>query len=155
MKRIKANLILMVLLMLAMLSMPLAGTGIAATDNPSTGSTGYELIVLHAPGAYTSTTTPIKFKVPWPYRVMSISTYVGTGNTTGTPTYTIDVKQGSTSLLSTPISIATASIATVVDGTLATSPNIDDEATVSLIFTLGGDTPSISNVTTILGVKRR
>lgn len=155
MKRIKASLILVMFLMLAMLSMPIAGTGIAATDNPSTGSTGYELIILHTPGAYTSTTTPVKFKVPWPYRVMSISTYVGTGNTAGTPTYTIDVKQGSTSLLSTPIAIATTSIGVVVDGVLAASPDIDDEATVSLIFTLGGSTPSISNVTTILGVKRQ
>jgi hypothetical protein len=125
----------------------------AATSNPSSGSSGYQILVTHIPGAHTSTVTPVKFKAPWPYRVLSISAYARVVKTGSTETYTLDVQQGTTSLLSTPMSLATQ--ATVLDGTLATTPNIADEATVSYILTLGGDTPSITDTTVVMAVKRQ
>jgi hypothetical protein len=158
----KPKSIILVALMLAVLFTlapwnpgTLAPVALAATANPSPASTGYEQIILYIPGAITATATPIVWKSPWPYRVLSISAYARSIATAGTPTYTVDVKQGSTSLLSTPISIATTQAATIMDGVLAATPNIVDEANVSVILTLGGSTPSMTDTTVRLGVKRQ
>jgi hypothetical protein len=156
MNKVKRSLIMIMAItafVLIMLAAPFPG--MAATSNPSSGSTGYEMVVLHMPGVYTSTITPIKFKVPWPYRVVSISAYARALNTVGTGTYTVDVKQGSTSLLSTAIPIPSPEYDTIIDGTLATTPTITDEATVSVLLTLGGTSPEITDVTVLMAVKRQ
>lgn len=129
-------------------------TGFAATSNPSSGSTGYQIVPLYIPGAITATATPIKFKAPWPARVVHISARAGVIDTSSTnETYTVNVQQGTTSLVSSAITISAAD--TIYDGSLTANPDIPDEATVSVILTLGGTTPSISDVTVFLAIKRK
>lgn len=154
MKGFKASLILIMslVLVLAMLCMPV--TGMATTDNPSTGSTGYETWVFHVSGTFTSTVTPIKFKVPWPYRALSVSVYArSVSGTSDVASQTVDVKQGTTSLLTTPVQIISS--ATVTDGTLATTPSITDEATLSVILNMTGTNPSVTDLTVVVPVKRQ
>jgi hypothetical protein len=43
----------------------------------------------------------------------------------------------------------------VLDAVLATSPVIPDEATVSVVLTLGGSTPTIADLTLIMAIKRQ
>ena len=133
---------------------PPAKTAWAATANPSPASAGYETIVFYIPGSISSTVTPIAFKSPWPYRVLSISAYAR-AITGGNSTYTINVLNGATSILSTPLAIATTQAATVLDAVLATTHNITDEATVSVVLTLGGSTPTIADLTLIMAIKRQ
>ena len=143
---------LVLVFMLALCMMPVFGN--AATANPSTGSTGYETFVFHTQGAHTSTVTPIKFKVPWPYRALSVSVYArSVSSTSDVASQTVDVKQGSTSLLAAPVQIVNSD--TVYDATLATTPAIADEATVSVILNMTGTNPSVSDLTVTLGVKRQ
>ncbi len=150
MKRFKASLIIMIFLAVLAFSIPAQ----AGTDNPSTGSTGYETWVFTLPGANTSTITPIKFTAPWPYRVLSVSAYArSVSGTSDVASQTIDVKQGTTSLLSAPIQLISS--ATHYAGTLATSPSVTDEAAVSVILNMTGTNPSVSDVTVVIGVKRQ
>lgn len=150
MKRFKNSLIMITLA--ALLLMPFAG--MTATTNPSPGSTGYETWVFHINGAKTSTVTPIKFKAPWPYRVVSVSAYArSVSGTSDVASQTIDVQQGTTSLLSTPLQLIASD--TVYDGTLATTPSITDEATLSVILTLSGTNPAVTDTTVAIGVKRQ
>jgi hypothetical protein len=155
MKRFKAGLSLMTLIALIIFGMMLWSPQVqAATATPSPASSGYETIVLYIPGTISATATPVAFKSPWPYRVLSISAYAR-AITGGNSTYTINVLQGATSLLNTPLAIATTQAATVLDAVLATSPVIPDEATVSVVLTLGGSTPTIADLTLIMAIKRQ
>jgi hypothetical protein len=144
---------LLAVLMFFALSASLLSIASAATGNPSTASPGYQIVPVYIPGPLTATATPVKFKAPWPYRVVGVSAYARTIKTSATDeTYTLDVQQGSTSVLSSPISIAASN--TVYEGTLATAPNITDEATVSIIATIGGTSPTVSDITVLLVLKR-
>ncbi len=149
MKRFKASLIMMILAVLAF-SIPAQ----AATDNPSSASTGYETWVFHVSGTFTSTVTPIKFKAPWPYRALSVSVFArSVSGTSDVASQTVDVQQGTTSLLTTPVQIISS--ATVTDGTLATTPTIADEATLSVILNMTGTNPSVTDLTVVVPVKRQ
>lgn len=153
MKRFKASsIMIMMMMILAVLAFSMPAQ--AATDNPSTGSTGYETWVFHVNGTFTSTVTPIKFKVPWPYRALSVSVYArSVSGTSDVASQTVDVKQGTTSLLTTPVQIISS--ATVTDGTLATTPTITDEATLSVILNMTGTNPSVTDLTVVVPVKRQ
>ncbi len=153
MKRIKRSLIMILLAtMIWFMAGPVPAP--AATENPSPGSTGYELWVFHVNGTKTATVTPIKFKVPWPYRVVSVSAYArSVSGTSDVASQTVDVKQGSTSVLSTPVQLVASD--TVYDATLATTPNITDEATLSVILNMTGTNPSVTDTTVSIGVKRQ
>ena len=156
--RIKSLLSLMTVLALIIFAMILAPVAHGATANPSPASTGYETVVLYVPGAITSTATPIAWKSPWPYRVLSISAYarsITTTCVTTPPSYSIQVKQGTTNLLSPALAILTTQAATVLDGVLTSAPNITDEATVSVLLTLAGESPSITDLTLIMSIKRQ
>lgn len=155
MKRFKASLILIMIIAVLTLVMPAINMPAqAATDNPSTASTGYETWVFHVNGTFTSTVTPIKFKVPWPYRALSVSVYArSVSGASDVASQTVDVKQGSTSLLTTPVQIISSD--TVTDGTIATTPTITDEATISVILNMTGTNPSVTDLTVVMPVKRQ
>jgi hypothetical protein len=126
----------------------------ADTPNPSSGSSGYETFVFHLPGAYTATTTPIKFKAPWPYRALSVSVHArSVSGSSLEASQTADVKQGTTSLLAAPVQIINSD--TTYGAAMATAPNIPDESEVSVILNMTGSNPSVSDVTVTLGVKRQ
>ncbi len=143
---------LMLVFMLVLLMAPIPGG--ATTPNPSTGSSGYETFVFHAAGTHTSTVTPIKFKVPWPYRALSVSVYArSVSGTSDVASQTVDVQQGTTSILAAPVQIVNSD--TVTDATMAATPSIPDEGTVSVILNMTGTNPSVTDLTVTLGVKRQ
>ena len=148
-------LVLFVILSMLFLALTMAPSGARAdTPNPSSGSSGYETFVFHLPGAYTATTTPIKFKAPWPYRALSVSVRArSVSGASDVASQEIDVRQGSTSLLAAPVQIVNSD--TSYSATMATSPNIPDESEVSVILNMTGNNPSVSDVTVTLGVKRQ
>ncbi len=140
---------LFLLMIMMALLMPVMST--AATSNPTPASPGYAVIPIQVSGQYTATTAAVvKFRAPFPFQVVHISaTARASGGTT--PTLTVDVKQGSTSLLTAPISITAG---TVSDGTLTASPSIPDESTVSVDLAIGGTSPTWNDITVLIVLKR-
>lgn len=151
-RKIQLIMLLVFIMIVAIIISPTIGK--AATTNPSTGSSGYETFVFHVPGTHTSTVTPIKFKAPWPYRALSVSVYArSVSGASDVASQTVDVKQGTTSLLAAPVQIVNSD--TVTDATMATTPSIPDEGTVSVILNMTGTNPSVTDLTVTLGVKRQ
>lgn len=130
----------------------LAMPAMAATTNPSPASSGYMVVPLTFNRTITATATPIKFKVPYPCTVIGVTATAATLDLTSTDeTYTVDVKEGGTSILSSAISLAAAG--TVYDGTVSDTA-LADEATITVVLTLGGTTPSLTDATVLLVLKR-
>lgn len=126
----------------------------AATSNPSPASPGYTPVVIPIQGTYTSTQTVVKWKAPNGYRVAhaSVTARAVSGST---PTLTVDILSGATSVLSTPVAVAAG---TITDAVLGTTPILADEGTVSVNFTKGGSYTSgqgWKDVTLFLLLKRR
>ena len=108
----------------------------AATTNPSPASPGYWTNVLSIPGSYTSTsvmTNIARFTAPWPATLIGFQAIAATS---GTGTMTVNFKEAGTTVLSTPVSINTLSVAEAVISDSA----IADEALMSidLAITSGG-----------------
>lgn len=140
-------------LLIPLLLLGMALPAMAATANPSPASSGYMVLPLSFDRQITATATPIKFKVPFPCQVVGVTASAVTlDKTTTDETYTVDVKEGSTSILSSPISLAVAG--TIYDGAV-TDAAIADEATLSVTFTLGGTTPIMTDAMVLLVLKRR
>jgi hypothetical protein len=102
-------------------------------------------------GTYSSTSiTPVAFKTPFGYRVLSASATARA--VTGTnPTLTVDVKSGSTSVFSSPVSVTAGAIA---DAVLTATPKLTDESTITVILAAGGTAPKWKDITLLLAVKR-
>ena len=147
MKLFRNGLILFVLLMSLVF---LAGPSMAATTNPSPASPGYMVLPIQISGQYTATTAAVtKFKLPFPATVVHASaTARASGGTT--PTLTVDVKEGATSILSSAISITAG---TISDGTLSDTA-LADESSVSVDLTIGGTNPTWDDITLLLVLKR-
>lgn len=129
-----------------------AGVALAATSNPSPASSGYTPVVIPIMGQYSSNRTGIvKFTAPAGYRVVN-ATATARASSGTTPTLTVDVKSGSTSMFSTPVAVTAGAIATAV---LGTAPNIADESTVSVDLAIGGTTPLWEDITLFMLLKRR
>jgi hypothetical protein len=126
-------------------------TAFAATPNPSPSSVGYQTVVIPVLGTYSSTSiTPVSFKIPFRYRVLSASATARA--VTGTnPTLTVDVKSAGTSVFSSPVAVTAGSIA---DAVLSASPLLTDEGTISVILAAGGTAPKWKDVTILLALKR-
>lgn len=124
----------------------------AATTNPSPASPGYMVLPLTFSRTITATATPIVFKAPFPCTVVGVTASAAVLDKTDTnETYTVDVKEGATSILASAVSLAAAG--TIYDATISDNA-IADEATVSVVITLGGTTPSLTDATVLLVLKR-
>lgn len=126
----------------------------AATTNPSPASPGYMVVPLVFDRTVSAVSAPVifRFKAPFPCRVISVSAAAEAIDTTDTDeTYTVDVQEGGTSILSAAIGIVAA--ATVYDGTVSDAA-LADEAVITGVLTVAGTTPSISTVTVLLVLKR-
>ena len=122
----------------------------AATKNYSEVVTGVQIVSLPIMGTYTATRTGIvTFQIPFKAKVLGVSATARASSGT-TPTLSVDVKEGGTSILSTPFFINTSSVTegVISDKTLA------DEATVTVDLTIGGDTPVWDDITAILTLRR-
>jgi hypothetical protein len=128
----------------------MAATVEAATQNYATTSQE-QVIPFHISGQYTATTAGVvKFNLPYPVKLVGVqATARASGGTT--PTLTVDVKTGATSVLSAPVSITAG---TVSDGTITTS-TLADEAVITVDLAITGTSPTWNDITVLLTVVRR
>ena len=107
---------------------------------------GIMVLPFHISGQYTASATGVvRFRMPFPCRVLSVSaTARASGGTS--PTLTVDVQEGGTTILSTPISVTagTVSFGTITDNEIA------DEAIVTVNLAIGGTSPTWNDITVML-----
>jgi len=150
MQRIKRGLILAVVM--ALVAAFVAAPAGAATTNYSETVTGIQIVPITFSRTITASATPATFRIPFKAQVLGVSVHAKSIDTVdGDETYSVDVKEGSASILSSAISIAAAG--TIYEGTIS-DKYIADEATVSVVVTLGGTTPSLTDLTVILTIRR-
>jgi hypothetical protein len=122
----------------------------AATPNYNLNSQ-VEVIPFHISGQYTTSTTAVaKFALPFPAKLIGVSTTARASGGT-TPTLTVDVKSGGTTVLSAPISVTAGAVS---EGTITTT-TLADEATITVDLTIGGTSPTWNDITLLLTVVRR
>ena len=127
------------------------GTASAATPNVAVGAGQVVVIPFHISGQYTATTASVvKFNVPFPAYVLGVGTTARASGGT-TPTLTVDVKSGGTSILSAPISVTAG---TYAEGTVTTT-NLADEAVITVDLTITGTSPTWNDITLLITVARR
>ncbi len=120
------------------------------TTNPSPASPGYMVLPVAIPGQRTASVTGVvKFKLPWPCKLIAAgATARASGGTT--PTLAVDVKRGGTSILSSPMSITAGQI---TDG-MVSDPAPADESEITIDLAVGGETPTWDDITVLLALKR-
>jgi len=126
-----------------------AAPALAATPNYSP-ATPVVVLPFHISGQYTATTAGVvKITLPFKAKLIGISaTARASGGTT--PTLTVDLKQGASSVLSAPISITAG---TVAEGTITTS-TLADESTITVDLTIGGTSPTWDDIMVLVTVAR-
>jgi hypothetical protein len=153
MKRL-LSLFLLPLLLLCSMTILSPSPALADTANFSEVVTGIQVVPITMNRAVTAVSAPVIFrgKLPFKAQVLGVSASAETADYASTDeVYTIDVKEGSTSILSAPIDLAAAD--TVYEGTL-TDTTIADEAVVTVILDVSGTTPSVEDVTVLLTLRR-
>lgn len=126
----------------------------AATTNPSPASSGYMVVPIVFDRTVAAVSTPViaRIKLPFPAAVISVSGSCETADYTSTDeTYKINVLEAGTTILSAPINMVAAD--TVYDGTVSDAA-LADEAVVTVTLDAAGTTPSITDVTVLLVLKR-
>lgn len=142
--------LLLVILTACVLHGSMTTTSYAATANYSEVVTGIQTIPLQLSGQYTTTTAAVvKFQLPFKAQVLGVSaTARASGGTS--PTLTVDVQEGGTTILSSPISITAA---TVAEGTVSDS-SLADESTITVDLAIGGSSPTWDDITVLVTVRR-
>lgn len=123
---------------------------LAATTNPSPASPGYTPVIVKFAG-YTSTRTgAATFKAPAGFTIKHAS--VAARAVTGTsPTLKVKGRDGAFTRYSGTLNTA----GTVKDLSLTATPNMTDEATQNIDFILGGTSPTFTDITLFLWLKRK
>lgn len=115
---------------------------------------GVQTIAFTYTGASPITTGGIninKFVIPFKAEILGFSTCARLCDTSsGNETYTLDIKEGGVSLLSGTIAIyqTTMGHGTISDNSIAA------DATVTIVLTAMGTTPAITDLTTLLTIRR-
>ena len=126
--------------------------GQAATTNYSETISGIQVVPVTFSRVLTATATPVTFKIPFKAQIIGVSAHASTIDLTTTDeTYTVDIKEAGTSILSAAISVVAAG--TVYEGTVSDN-YIADEALVTIVVTLGGTTPILTDLTVLLTIRR-
>jgi hypothetical protein len=122
----------------------------AATTNYSTSVPGVVVMPFHISGQYTATTAGvIRFAIPFKARLVGVGASARASGGT-TPTLTVDVLVGGTTLLSAPITVTAGAYA---EGTISTAA-IADEGAVTVDLTIGGTSPTWNDITVVLTLLR-
>lgn len=121
----------------------------AATPNYSANAP-VVVIPFHVSGQYTaSTTAVIKLTLPFKAKLIGVSaTARASGGTS--PTLTVDLKQGGTTVLSAPIAVTAG---TVAEGTITTA-TLTDESTITVDLAITGTSPTWNDITILLTLVR-
>lgn len=127
-----------------------ATPALAATSNYSLATPGIGVLTFQWDGQFTATATPTEFQAPFGMTVIGVS---GTCQTSGgtSPTLTMDVKEGGTSILSSAFAVTAG---TVAEGTVSDTA-IADEANVTIVFTIGGTSPTWDDCTMLITYQRK
>lgn len=144
MKLILAQVFVVCLVGVALMSSVSAATTNYAPDKPVV------LVPFHVSGQYTADTTAvIKVTLPFKAKLIGVSaTARASGGTT--PTLTVDLLQGGTTVLSAPIAITAG---TVAEGTVTTA-TLTDEASITVNLVITGTTPTWNDITILLTLVR-
>lgn len=136
----------MVLLLAATFPVPTR----AATPNYSAAVPGVVVIPFHISGQYTATTASVvRFAIPFKASLVGVGASARASGGTS-PTLTVDVKAGGTTLLSAPISVTAGAYA---EGTITTAA-IADEAAVTIDLAITGTSPTWNDITVFLTLVR-
>ena len=129
-----------------------ASAGITNTKLANPNS--YFTIAIHHEGQENATVNPISlFQMPFAATLVEVSAAARAADSgDADETYTIDLEEAGTSVLSSPISISRAAPQTPVVGTVSDSA-IGDNAVMEVVLTLGGTTPTIDDVTVLMTFK--
>lgn len=104
------------------------------------------VVPLHVSGQYTATTAAVaRFALPFKGKLVGVGASARASGGT-TPTLTVDVKAGGSTLLSAPISVTAGAYA---EGTITTSA-VADEAAITVDLTIGGTSPTWNDITIVL-----
>lgn len=123
----------------------------AATPNIAVGAGQVAVFPLHISGQYTATTAAVaRFAMPFPCNLIGAS---GSARASGgtSPTLTIDVKEGATTVLSAPFAVTAGAVS---EGTITDSA-IADEAVVTVDFTITGTSPTWNDIVVLLTCARK
>ena len=112
----------------------------------------YFTVCIGKDGQYTSTVDPIStFQMPFSATLVEVSASARSIDTTdGDETYTVDLEEAGTTVLSSAISITASN--TPVVGTISDAL-IADNAKMEVVLTLGGTTPALDDLTVLLTFK--
>lgn len=144
-----AALLVCAVLALAQMFTPLQA--FAATTNVTPAAGQVVVIPFHISGQYTATTTGVvKFNMPFPCDVLGVGASARASGGTS-PTLTVNVKSGGTSILSGAISITATEYA---EGTVTTAA-LADEAVITVDLTIGGTNPTWNDITVLITVVRK
>lgn len=122
----------------------------AATQDAAVGGADVVVIPLHISGQYTATTTNVaRLTLPFKAQVLGVSASARASGGT-TPTLTVDVLEGGTTILSAPIAVTAGAVAegTVTDAALA------DESAITVTLTIGGTSPTWNDIVVLITLVR-
>lgn len=118
----------------------------AQTPNLSVAVPGVFVMPFHVSGQYTATTTAVvRFALPFPAQLVSAQASARASGGT-TPTLTVDVKAGGTTVLSAPFAVTAGAVSF---GTITTSA-LADEAAMTVDLTIGGTSPTWNDIVIVL-----
>lgn len=150
-RAVAATMLLMMFVVIAValainLSPGLARYAEAAVTNYPPGVAVYATPI-QISGTYTTTTTPVRYKLPYAGRLIGFSAQAQTVS----GTITVDFQAGGSSLLSSPITLLSSGV--VVEGTITTSAVADEAELTAVISGSGG--PSVTDLTILPTFLRR
>lgn len=121
------------------------------TPNIPPGGAAVVLLPIHLSGDHTATVAGIaRYRLPFRAYVLGVSASARASSGTG-PTLAVTVKAGGTSLFAAPIVVTAGAVAEAV---LAEARRVTDEADVTVDLTIGGTTPSWSDIAILLTLVR-
>lgn len=127
-------------------------TGAAIANTKLANPNSYFTVAICRDGQFNTTVNPLAaFQMPFAATLTEVSCHARDIDTTNTDeTYTIDIEEAGTSVLSSAISILaddTCYVGTISDSAIA------DNAKIEVVLTLGGTTPTIDDITVLLTFK--
>lgn len=123
----------------------------AATPNVAVGAGQVVTIPIFISGQRTATTASVvRFAMPFPCDVLGVGASARASGGT-TPTLTVDVLSGGTTILSAPIAVTAGAYA---EGTVATAA-IPDENAITVNLAITGTTPTWDDITVLITVARK
>jgi len=128
------------------------GASAAIANTKLANPYSYFCISLSSDGQYTASLDPLRtFQMPFAATLVEVSVCARDIDTSsGNETYTIDLEEAGTSVLSSAISLTADN--TPVVGTISDSA-IADNAKMEVVLTLGGTTPTIDDITVLITYK--